>query len=134
MGSIGYIAERPSGAATAFQKCIKVDVRGTTIAETVTEGQISPYMNLQDNLRFTTKGVMPPCAMTCGCIKLRTAQLTEEISRRDGRHLMAIQMLCEERGLEQNTKNINAVLSEIHRRWLTTLEPSENDTMQAKVK
>jgi hypothetical protein len=124
MGSIGYIKNGATEATRAHQKDTK-DVRDMTATETVTADQISPYVNLQNNLRFTTEGVIPPCAHTCGCISLRTAQLTQQISWELERHLMAIRMLCEERSLEQNTKNINEVLSEIHDRWLATLEGAE---------
>jgi hypothetical protein len=83
---------------------------------------ISAFADLQDNTRYTAEGVEPPCADTCGCIKLRTRHLQEDCERYIGQVLAAVRMICGLRGMPQSSECLNAVWGEVHASWLAGLD------------
>jgi hypothetical protein len=87
--------------------------------------EISPYVDLQDNSYWVAQGVEPPCALSCGCIDLKTRHLSDSINRYLDQLLIAVRMICDLRELPQNTQNMNDVWGEIHDVWLAGLEQNK---------
>jgi hypothetical protein len=115
-GSVDAVLAQKKAAEAAIQR-----IREQRTADGYAQFDISPFVGLQDALRSTTEGRTPPCALTCGCIKVRTKHLNDRLNRYTAQILIAIRIVCDLRGIPQNSQNLNDVWGEIHSIWLDAL-------------
>jgi hypothetical protein len=70
----------------------------------------------------TEKRKYPACSLDCECFDIGMAHEREHARKYCEQLIIAIRLICDERGLKQNNKNLNELIGEVHGRWVKDLQ------------
>lgn len=83
------------------------------------------YKGSCDPVWGTEKRSVPACSLSCKCFEIGMAHEVERTVRVYDHLTIALDIICDLRGVPGTGDNINAALSEIHTRWLSDLEDTQ---------